>query len=104
MVEVKADSGSGSQKSLPFVAVNILKAIQHPLRTFKMRLKRLLVSFEFVANILCTRAYETCVPYIGPVSLIRVITVLWHFKDLINPPVAYASRFCEATRGVTSGP
>jgi hypothetical protein len=33
VVEIKADSGSGSQKSLPFVAVNMLKAIQHPLRT-----------------------------------------------------------------------
>lgn len=33
MVGVKADSGSGSQKSLLFVAVNMLKAVQHPRHT-----------------------------------------------------------------------
>jgi len=33
IVGVKADSGSGSQKSLPFVAVNMLQAVQHPLHT-----------------------------------------------------------------------
>jgi hypothetical protein len=30
-VGVKADSGSGSQEFLPFVAINMLKAVQHPL-------------------------------------------------------------------------
>lgn len=33
MVGVKADSGLGSQKSLPFVAINMLQAVQYPLHT-----------------------------------------------------------------------
>lgn len=97
MVGVKADSSSGSRKPAFCGRKHVEGSTTSTPHSFKMRLKRLMVSFEhFVANILCTRVYASCVPYIGSVFLIEV-TVLWHLKDIINSPMAYARRFYEST-------
>jgi hypothetical protein len=60
VVGVKAESGSGSQKSVFCGCKHVEGSTTSTPYSFKMRLKRFLVSFEhFVANILCTRAYAT---------------------------------------------